>query len=225
MTGYRVPGLDVLDPSKVCAERTLQLGENGFLWHDITFNVNLDDTLFSFDPPAGYQVSVKGSPNVAEADVVEFLGTVADYLGGKFPRDVLEFNSGPEYLRCERIEREKSRKDRTPAENRMVDAMHRWWSEDVPGPGPMRLFIDRMIEKGTWRYVGGGVRRGDGTKPVCWYRRWGESAFRVVFGDLSVREVSAEQLPKVDRYGGRIAPAVRHVCRLGPLDPFGGMAS
>ncbi len=199
MTGYRVPGLDVLDPNKVYDTRTFHMGSVGSLWHDITFNVELDDALFSLEPPRGYQVSVKGVPKVAETDVIEFLGIVADYMGGTFPRDVLQFNSGPEYLRFERIEGGKSRQERTPAENRMVDAMHRWWSEDVPGPGPMRLFIDRMTEKGTWRYIGDGVKRGDGTKPICWYRRRGESTFRVVFGDLSVREVTADQLPKLDK--------------------------
>jgi RNA polymerase sigma factor (sigma-70 family) len=198
MTGFRSPVLDVLDPNKVYAESMLQLGEAGVLLYDITFNVDLDDDLFSFDPPRGYQVSVKGLPNVAEWDVIEFLGIVADYMGGTFPRDVLEFNSGPEYLRFERIEL-KSRKERTPAENRMVDAMHRWWSQDVAGPGPMRFFINRMTDAGTWRYVGGGVKRGDGTKPICWYRLQGKSAFRAVFGDLSVREVKADQLPKLGK--------------------------
>jgi RNA polymerase sigma factor (sigma-70 family) len=199
MTGYRVPGLDVLDPNKKYAARTFQLGDNGFLWHDIAFNVDLNDALFSFELPKGYKLSVKGVPKVAEKDVIEFLGILADYMDGTFPRDVLQFNSGPEYLRFEKIEGGKTRQQRTPAENRMVDVMHRWWSQDVPGPGPMRLFIDRMTEEGSWHYVGGGVKRGDGTRPICWYRPRGKTAFRVIFGDLSVREMTADQLPSSNK--------------------------
>jgi WD40 repeat protein len=42
-------------------------------------------------------------------------------------------------------------KSATPAEFDMVQAMHKWWSAGVPGPGPMHLFIHEHITPGSWR--------------------------------------------------------------------------
>jgi outer membrane lipoprotein-sorting protein len=57
-------------------------------------------------------------------------------------------------------------------------------------------FVERIGANGTWKYVGGGVALGDGTKPVCWWRADNSKNFRVVYGDLEVRDVPPEQLPE-----------------------------
>jgi hypothetical protein len=45
-------------------------------------------------------------------------------------------------------------------------------------------------------YVGASVKFGDATRPVCWYKPIDAETYRVVYGDLSIRTVRAEDLPK-----------------------------
>jgi hypothetical protein len=47
-----------------------------------------------------------------------------------------------------------------------------------------------------WSYVGAGIKLGDASKPVFWYRPQGAENYRVIYGDLSVKDVAAENLPK-----------------------------
>jgi hypothetical protein len=51
------------------------------------------------------------------------------------------------------------------------------------------------MRKETWRYVGAGVKLGDASKPVCWWTAPGGKNYRVVYGDLSVRDVAPQNLP------------------------------
>jgi hypothetical protein len=44
--------------------------------------------------------------------------------------------------------------------------------------------------------VGKDVKFGDADSPVCWYRPDGSETYRVIYGDLSVKKVAQEDLPK-----------------------------
>ncbi len=47
-----------------------------------------------------------------------------------------------------------------------------------------------------WCYVGEGVKLGDADKPVCWWRAEGSTTvYRMIYGDLSIRDVDAADLP------------------------------
>lgn len=192
LVAYRNPGLNLLDPNKTYDESTLRLEGLGGLQNEFKFNVALDDKLFSLQPPDGFRLDSKELLKVEEKDVIEYLEIVAQYVGGTFPKSVIDFHSGDQYLKFERMEREKTKEQRTPAENRMVDMMHKWWSQNVPGPGPMWVFLHHYIEEGSWKYVGDGVKLGDATREVCRYRMKGAGKYRVVYGDLSVKDVAAE---------------------------------
>ena len=125
------------------------------------------------------------------------MGIVAEYFGRAFPDNLPYFNGGgEEYNRFEMVEQNVLRKrGATPAETNLVEAMHRWWRTGLPGPGPMHVFITEHIAKGSWKYVGKGVKLGDKERIVCWYRPQRSSSYRVVYGDLSVKDMAAENLP------------------------------
>ena len=40
------------------------------------------------------------------------------------------------------------------------------------------------------------VKFGDADSPVCWYRPDGSDTYRVIYGDLTVKDVAVENLPK-----------------------------
>jgi hypothetical protein len=56
-------------------------------------------------------------------------------------------------------------------------------------------FIKRVDGTGKWRYAGQGVKLGDKTAVVCWWQLPGNTSFRVVYGDLTVKDMAAEELP------------------------------
>ena len=58
-------------------------------------------------------------------------------------------------------------------------------------------FIVRLPENSDWQYVGEDVQLGDASKAVCWYKPAGSETYRVVYGDLSVKDVAPEDLPSI----------------------------
>ena len=45
-------------------------------------------------------------------------------------------------------------------------------------------------------YAGAGVKLGDADKAIFWYRQKDAKTYRVIYGDLSVKDVAPEDLPK-----------------------------
>ncbi len=153
---------------------------------------------FSLVPPQGYAFKAAEPPPIAEKDVLEFMGLVAEYCHRTFPERLPYFNRSSKeeferYNRAEQSVRQKS--GATPAEIRLVEAIDRWYRTGIPGPGPMHVFITGRIAEGSWKYLGKGVKLGDKDRIVCWYRPKGARAYRVVHGDLSVKDVEPEDLP------------------------------
>ena len=48
----------------------------------------------------------------------------------------------------------------------------------------------------SWRYAGQNVPFGDSQTPIFWYRPAGSATYRVIYADLSVKDVTADSLPK-----------------------------
>ena len=62
---------------------------------------------------------------------------------------------------------------------------------------PIYRFIAHTA-RDTWHYAGKGVKLGNKDAIVCWYKLKGAknpNTYRVVYGDLSVKDVAAEDLP------------------------------
>jgi hypothetical protein len=165
---------------------------------EIAFDVEVDDAMFALVPPAGYAFKTAEPPPIAEKDVLEFMGIVADYYGKTFPDRMPQFahSSREDLERLKRAQQAVHRKSgATPAEVKLVEAMDRWYQTGIPGPGPMHVFITQQIAEGSWKYLGKGVKLGDKDRMVCWYRPKGSRTYRVVHGDLSARDVEPEDLP------------------------------
>jgi hypothetical protein len=155
---------------------------------DIVFDLNLNDSLFSFAPPPQFSHEVRTKHEPTEKDVVEWFGVLAKTHGGVFPEQIKE--SGVKLNQLLK----KERSDRTPEENKLVDQQS-LADQGLVHPYPIVRFVYRL-PRGDWHYAGSGIKLGDGSKAIFWYRPKGANAFRVVYGDLSVRDVAAEDLPK-----------------------------
>jgi len=58
------------------------------------------------------------------------------------------------------------------------------------------MFHQMLQTQGQSHYAGQGVKLGDASKAVFWYKPQGSETYRVIYGDLSVKDVSPENLPK-----------------------------
>jgi hypothetical protein len=162
---------------------------------DIVLNAELDDSLFSLEPPKGYAVTTVVEPrrSVTEKEMIDYLGVAADFNGKTFPDKVYPFAFSSD--RVNKV-REKPEKDRTPAEQKLVEATNHYIMK--LHQMPTSLFVEDNTVAGTFRYIGKGVKLGDKSRIVCWYRlKGGKDAktYRVLYGDLSVREAAPEDLP------------------------------
>jgi hypothetical protein len=61
---------------------------------------------------------------------------------------------------------------------------------------PGFVFVLVLKDENDWHYVGEDVKLGDGDSPICWYKPTGSETYRVIYGDLSVKDIAPEDLPK-----------------------------
>jgi hypothetical protein len=70
---------------------------------------------------------------------------------------------------------------------------------DKMGPGQMYnalIFVVTLPKESNWRYAGNGVKINTPDTPVFWYRPAGSPMYRVIYADLTVKEMAEAQLPK-----------------------------
>ena len=154
---------------------------------DFEFNVEMDESLFSLEPPAGYEVMVvrspanDGSPD-EEKDLIEFFRSFSRFSGGAFP-DSLEMESlwGIVHRRVQISH--SLEQPRKPSERRQEEL-----SEAVTLLQRGLRFAVALPPEADSHYAGKDVSLGAADTPIFWYRPKDAKAYRVVYADLSVRE-------------------------------------
>jgi len=156
-----------------------------FICTDFQFDIEMDESLFSMKIPEGYSALPKAALPIessTEQDLIESLRIWAEViLDGVFPRDL----STEVYVDDVHQNREKFAKLRQEQKVELALKL-----------GPGFIFFNLLKAENDWHYVGNGVKLGDAESEVCWYRPDGSETYRVIYGDLSVRDVAPENLPK-----------------------------
>jgi len=156
-----------------------------FVCTDFQFDVEMDESLFSMEIPEGYSElpsAELGIGSSTEQDLVETLRIWAEViLDGVFPEDF----TGQVYVDDSKKNRKKFAKLKD--EQKLELAMKL---------GPGFIFVQLLKDENDWHYVGKNVKLGDSESPVCWYRPEGSETYRVIYGDLSVKDVAPANLPK-----------------------------
>jgi hypothetical protein len=57
------------------------------------------------------------------------------------------------------------------------------------------VFAQTLPKDSDWHYAGAGVKLNTPDTPIFWYRPQGAEKYRVIYADLSVREVPPEEVP------------------------------
>jgi len=160
--------------------------EFSFVMKSFEFDTAVDESLMSMDVPEGYtqQKNEISLGNASEADFIESLRIWAEIIGdGAFPAAI-----GTE-----------ATMQQMPTLVQKVAAMQ--VSEEQGTKIGMSfakgmLFHQILESQGQWKYAGAGVKLGDASKAIFWYQPQGSATYRVIYGDLSVKDVAPEDLPK-----------------------------
>ena len=155
---------------------------------DFQFDVDLDDSLFSLTPPEDYtRVAVQTDVSaVAEQDLIGFLQAWSGWTkDNTFPPTLnpLELQK----VSMEMEQRGEFGKGETTEQQRKQDAMTMYRGI---------MFLTQLPAGSNWRYAGENVKFGDAAKAIFWYRPQGSDTYRVIYGDLSVKNIVPENLPK-----------------------------
>ncbi|MBN1805008.1 MAG: hypothetical protein JW837_07145 [Sedimentisphaerales bacterium] len=175
------------DPETALPVRIEQVGgQMKVICKNVRFDVPMDESLFSMDVPEGYkqqqaELDLRGS---TEDDFIEGLRIMAEVIGdGQFPESVaLEdyLKQAPAIMKkCEELD--LSEQEQTELGLKLQNYL---------------LFIRFFKGQGQWHYAGSGVKLGDAETAIFWYQPEGSETWRVIYGDLSVKDVPEEELPK-----------------------------
>jgi outer membrane lipoprotein-sorting protein len=161
-----------------------------FTCTDFQFDIEMDESLFSMEIPEGYpappmvgEIPISEILGGTEQDLVEFLRIYAEsILDGVFPEDLSP------HVWIDDVKKNRNKFAQLSEEQKLKGPpleFARGW-----------VFFRLLKAENDWHYVGNGVKLGDAESPVCWYRPDGSETYRVIYGDLSVKNVAPEDLPK-----------------------------
>ncbi len=154
---------------------------------NITFGVELDDQLFDMTVPDDYLAMNMSTEEftipfeLTEKYLVEGLKIAANHRGGKFPTF---FGRGRPSKEARDKHLEEASRIVAPVEDDFACML-------------ATEYFKRLPKGSEWQYVGEDVKLGDANTPVCWWKTPGSKTYRVIYGDLSIRDVEPSDLPEV----------------------------
>jgi hypothetical protein len=156
------------------------------IYSDFTWNAEYDDSLFDLTPPAGYSVETYnwGDAVADEESLVEALRFWAQTSDGCFPEDInLLADSKPSLIGTYRSlgSPEEALEKATPMMHTVLAGM---------------AFAQTLKVEDNWHYAGKDVVLGQADKPLCWWQLKDSELHRVIYGDLTIRDVRPEDLPQ-----------------------------
>jgi outer membrane lipoprotein-sorting protein len=195
-------------------EQTTTSGPEGrTVMTDFQIDVDLDKTLFSLDVPKDYTVRQTAQLDLSKNPIYYLADTLkmtAEVNGGVFP---------PTLRGEEGIDGIMARSAQTLAKNmaeKLVGQEGKNALEAYKDAG-FRLsmkfggtfgFLSALsAENNDWHYAGKGVKLNTPNRPIFWFKRHKASTtYYVLFADLSVKEVPAEEAPKMPESEGGAKP-------------------
>jgi hypothetical protein len=167
------------------------------IYTEFKFDVEFDESLFSTTAPEGYTVEKverggltelqKFVRSTTEEDLIEGLRAVAVFLGGEFPPEI-ELSKLQKALR-QYIE--QNNLSESEVKERLKPVSEKWTKAHW-----YTMLLRGEMEVGNFYYAGEGVKLGDANTPVIWWLPKDSETYRVIYGDLNIRDVSPENLLK-----------------------------
>jgi len=175
------------DPKTALPRRIEQKTPNmQIVCDNLQFDVVLDESRFSMEIPDSYviQETAIDFQKSSESDFIEALRIWAEVIeDGQFPDNIDLGNIvkiGPKL--------EQGLKRAKLTEQQQLEVATRFAQGLV--------FLRFFKGEGKWHYAGKGVKLGEADKAIFWYQPKDSESYRVIYGDLSVKDVAPSDLPK-----------------------------
>jgi len=156
---------------------------------DIRFNVELPDELFSITPPDGY-TRLEIQVDVSEAnedDLIEYLRLWSSWTKDHtFPPTINPVELAK--VSMEMVKAGKFGPEQQATEEQSLDRTMKMTRG--------MMFVMKLPAESNSRYAGENVKHGDADTAIFWYQPSGSETYRVIYGDLSVKDVAPENLPQ-----------------------------
>jgi hypothetical protein len=164
----------------------LTIGQMFVILKNFQFDPLIDESLMSMNVPDGYTLKQTDFDfkSANEQDFIESLRIWAEILrDGTFPEAIGTANA----MKAVPLLGEKLSQMNLSQEQAAQLGM---------SFGKGMIFHQGLETQGKWHYAGAGVKLGDASKVVFWYQPEGSANYRVIYGDLSVKDVAPRDLPK-----------------------------
>lgn len=190
-------------------------GNGHYVMSNFRYDMELDPSLFSLEPPAGYTVSNIEAKMPVEEDLVNTLRLIAEHNDGTFPSALGMTNK--EYLQAiqEASKEEMEKFIKTPETQKLMEKLKAQYGSDQAGfmkawmeaimPFTQKLtqknmqgmtFYSTLNAQNDSHYAGKDVKLGTADRPIFWYKPTGAEKYHVIYADLTVKEVPANEAPK-----------------------------
>jgi outer membrane lipoprotein-sorting protein len=154
---------------------------------DFQFDVELDDSLFNLTPPDGYtRLDIQvDTDEVSEQSLIEFLRMWTTWVkDGRFPPTL-------DPTKLAKYSMEMVKNGQFVNEGQISEQeLHEKSLKMTRG----LMFLLKMPAGSNWRYAGENVKFGDADTAIFWYRPEGSQTYRVIYGDLNVKDVAQEDI-------------------------------
>ncbi|MFC1558747.1 hypothetical protein ACFL40_05285 [candidate division KSB1 bacterium] len=142
---------------------------------------------FTIKPPEGYAILKKEVVDMSEIkssenDLINYLRFYASFHKEELLPPI---NNIPELMNYMKQLDKKKVKDEKEPDEKIKKSIQSGM-----------LFFAQMKPENDWHYAGKGVKMGAADKPICWWKPDGAEKYRVIYGDLKIRDVDPDELKK-----------------------------
>lgn len=179
---------------------------------DFKFDVPYDDSLFSMAMPSGFHRSRMDMDDSKpdEKSLIDSLRIMASMYGeGSFPPSLnpVDLNKAAlnnSFLKgfqaakaaAQKRQHAKTASPKQQPDKQMTrDEEKKKAMEDTITMTKGLMFQMQMKPENDWHYAGQGIKFGDASQPVCWWKPTGSKTYKVILGDLSIIDVDLGQTP------------------------------
>jgi outer membrane lipoprotein-sorting protein len=171
---------------------------------DFRVDLDLDESLFALEVPEGYtlqqtvQLDVSKNPIYHLADMLKL---AAELNNGVFPSSLHGEDGLDGILKRSAQEFGKKMAERIaqqPGKNAQDQLREATMELSMKLGGTFGFLVALSTDQNDWHYAGKDVKLNTSDRPIFWYKRNSASTtYQVLYADLSVKEVPADEAPKV----------------------------
>lgn len=197
------------------------VGDGGHgVMSNFRYDEQLEPSLFSLEPPAGYMVETQTIAKPVEAEFVGVLRFIAEHNQGTFPESIGVGEKTFALALQAEVKSESEKLIKSPEVQQLMEKLKTQFGEDKEGfkkawmkewmelvtPFTQKLmqkhisgmnFYAMLPPETDSHYVGKGVKLGTADRAIFWYKPVGSAKYRVIYADLSIKELTPEVVKKL----------------------------